>query len=73
MLNLCSAPKKWIDFELCDEILVDTVVLANFELFSSSFKDIRILASATYPPRDWTVLGSFVANNTRSVQVCNTL
>ncbi|PKX96844.1 Sad1/UNC domain protein [Aspergillus novofumigatus IBT 16806] len=33
MLNECRAKNKFLILELCDDILVDTVVLANYEFF----------------------------------------
>ena len=42
MLNPCNAPAKYIIVELCDEILVDSVHFANFEIFSSVISEVRI-------------------------------
>ncbi|KND03647.1 uncharacterized protein SPPG_01119 [Spizellomyces punctatus DAOM BR117] len=69
MLNKCSA-KRFVVVELCEDILVDTVMLANFEFFSSMFKDFQIYASDRYPPKDneWTLLGQFRAKNIRDFQ-----
>ena len=71
MLNKCGASNKFVIVELCEDILVDTVVLANFEYFSSTFKEIRISVTDRYPvpERGWKALGTFVGNNTRSIQV----
>jgi hypothetical protein len=70
MLNKCGAKEKFFIVELCDDILVDTVVLANFEFFSSVFKEIRVSVSDRYPVKanGWKELGTFVARNTRDVQ-----
>ena len=70
MLNKCAAPEKFFIVELCDDILVDTVVLANFEFFSSVFKDIKVSVSDRYPVKatGWKELGTYVAKNTRDVQ-----
>jgi hypothetical protein len=70
MLNKCGAKEKFFIVELCDDILVDTVVLANFEFFSSVFKEIRVSVSDRYPVKanGWKELGTFVAKNTRDVQ-----
>ena len=38
MLNECSMDNKFLVVELCENIHVDTVVLANFEFFSSMFR-----------------------------------
>ncbi|BFZ63056.1 hypothetical protein YB2330_004169 [Saitoella coloradoensis] len=70
MLNKCSADHKFVIVELCDDILVDTVVLANFEFFSSMFKDVRFSVSDRYPVKEsgWHKLGVFEAANSRIVQ-----
>src|SRR5690606_17520947 len=54
--------------ELCDDILVDTVVLANYEFFSSIFRTFRVSVSDRYPAKVWKELGVFEARNTREVQ-----
>ena len=70
MLNECSAKNKFFIVELCDDILVDTVVLANFEFFSSMFRSFRVSVSDRYPIKmeRWKELGTFVASNSREVQ-----
>ena len=70
MLNKCSAENKFFIVELCDDILVDTVVLANFEFFSSMFRTFRVSVSDRYPvkPDKWKELGTFEARNSREVQ-----
>jgi hypothetical protein len=70
MLNECSANNKFIIVELCDDILVDTIVLANYEFFSSMFRHFRISVSDRYPVKmdRWKVLGTFEARNAREIQ-----
>lgn len=70
MLNECSTDNKFLIVELCDDILVDTVVLANFEYFSSTFRSFRVSVSDRYPVKmeRWKELGTFVARNSREVQ-----
>ncbi|KAL8973202.1 MAG: hypothetical protein Q9183_000104 [Haloplaca sp. 2 TL-2023] len=70
MLNLCSADNKFFIVELCDVILIDTVVLANFEFFSSIFRTFRVSISDKYPVRldKWRKLGVFEAKNSRGLQ-----
>jgi hypothetical protein len=70
MLNTCSAKNKFIIIELCNDILVDTIVLANYEFFSSIFRHFRVSVSDVYPvPLDkWKELGTFEAQNSRDVQ-----
>ncbi|KAI9807316.1 MAG: hypothetical protein M1833_000059 [Piccolia ochrophora] len=70
MLNECSAKNKFIIVELCEDILVDTIVLANFEFFSSMFHQFRVSVSDRYPVKmdRWKELGTFEARNSRAVQ-----
>ena len=70
MLNECSAKNKFFIVELCDDILIDTVVLANFEFFSSIFRTFRVSVSDKYPVKidKWRDLGTFEARNSREVQ-----
>ena len=70
LLNECSAKNKFIIVELCNDILVDTIVLANFEFFSSMFRTFRVSVSDRYPVKldKWRELGTFEARNSREVQ-----
>jgi hypothetical protein len=71
MLNKCDAPNKFVIIELCQDILVDTVVIGSFEFFSSMFKDIRISVSDRFPPSrddEWKVLGEFQGKSIRDFQ-----
>lgn len=70
MLNECSASNKFIIIELCDEIKIDTIVLANFEFFSSIFRTFKVSVSDRYPVRidRWKDIGTFEARNTRDIQ-----
>lgn len=70
MLNECGAENKFVIVELCDDILVDTIVLANFEFFSSMFRTFRVSVSDRYPVKleRWKELGIFEARNSRDIQ-----
>lgn len=70
LLNLCSATNKFFIVELCDDILVDTVVLANYEFFSSIFRTFRVSVSDRYPVKldKWRDLGTFEGQNSRGIQ-----
>jgi hypothetical protein len=70
MLNKCSADNKFLIVELCDDILVDTVVLANYEFFSSMFRHFRVSVSDRYPVKldRWRTLATFEARNSRDIQ-----
>ncbi|KAK4501668.1 hypothetical protein PRZ48_007477 [Zasmidium cellare] len=70
MLNVCSASNKFFIVELCTDIQIDTIVLANYEFFSSSFRHFRVSVSDRYPVKmeKWRDLGTFEARNTREIQ-----
>lgn len=73
LLSPCQTPEeKFIVVELCDDIRIDTVQLANFEFFSGVFKDFSVSVARTYPenPQDWTPAGTYRAKNVRGIQVC---
>ncbi len=53
--------------ELCDDIRIDTVQLANFEFFSGVFREFTVSVAKTYAAADaegWTVVGTYVGNLT---------
>ncbi|ODV98011.1 hypothetical protein PACTADRAFT_21935, partial [Pachysolen tannophilus NRRL Y-2460] len=70
LLNECSAPNKFVVIELCQDILVDTVLVGNYEFFSSTFKKIRLSVTDRFPTpaNGWKILGEFEAENVRSLQ-----
>ncbi|KAF9478205.1 hypothetical protein BDN70DRAFT_880260 [Pholiota conissans] len=74
MLSPCDTKEQqFVVVELCDDIRIDTVQLANFEFFSGVFKDFTVRVSDRYPanPSDlsaWTTAGSYRAKNVRGVQ-----
>jgi hypothetical protein len=70
LLNKCSSQNKFVIIELCQDILVDTVAIANFEFFSSMFRHIRISVSDRFPVTNdgWHNLGEFEAASVRNVQ-----
>lgn len=70
MLLECSARQKFVIVELSDDILIDTIVLANFEFFSSMIRHFRISVSDRYPVKTdhWRDLGTFEARNSRDIQ-----
>ena len=75
MLSPCNPPNKEQQFvvvELCEDIRIDTVQLANFEFFSGVFKDFRVSVAKTYTTdaEGWTTAGTYKAKNIRGVQVC---
>lgn len=70
MLLECRNKNKFVIVELSDDILVDTVVLANFEFFSSMIRKFRVSVSDRYPVKldKWVDLGTFEARNSRDIQ-----
>ncbi|KAI0878395.1 UNC-like C-terminal-domain-containing protein [Hypoxylon argillaceum] len=70
MLLECGRKSKFFIVELSDVILVDTVVIANFEFFSSMVRQFRVSISDRYPVKldKWKTLGTFQARNSRDIQ-----
>lgn len=70
LLNPCSVPNKFVIIELCEDILIEEVAMANYEFFSSTFRKVRFSASDRFPvPKNgWKVLGEFEAEKTRNLQ-----
>lgn len=68
LLNECSASSNFIIIELCEDILIDEVLIGNFEFYSSMFKDLKVSASDRFPTTQWVVLGDFQAENIRQLQ-----
>ena len=69
-LNKCAASNKFFIVELCNDILIDTIVLANYEFFSSMFRTFRVSVSDRYPVKldKWKEVGIYEARNTREIQ-----
>lgn len=66
--NPCSAGRKFVVIELAEETLVDVVRIANFEHYSSNFKEFELSGGLSYPTETWTPLGNFVAENVKHIQ-----
>jgi Sad1 / UNC-like C-terminal len=73
MLSPCAAATpQFVVVELCEDIRIDTVQLANFEFFSGVFKEFTVSVAKTYAATEaegWTVVGTYVGKNVRGVQV----
>ncbi|TFY63823.1 hypothetical protein EVJ58_g3013 [Rhodofomes roseus] len=70
LLSPCAEEKQFVVVELCDDIMIDTVQMANYEFFSGVFKDFSVSVAKT-PPTDeqgWTHAGTYRAQNVRGVQ-----
>ncbi|KAF8547292.1 hypothetical protein OG21DRAFT_1501633 [Imleria badia] len=74
LLSPCSADDQFVVVELCDDIRIDTVQLANFEFFSGVFKDFSVSVAKTYTGTNegWTPAGTYRAKNVRGVQYFHT-
>ncbi|KAL7955428.1 UNC-like C-terminal domain-containing protein [Trichoderma compactum] len=70
MLLECAAQHKYVIVELSDDILIDTIVIANFEFFSSMVRHFRVSVSDRYPVKmeKWREIGIFEAANSRDIQ-----
>lgn len=66
--NPCSIEEKFVVIELAEETLVDAVKIANFEHYSSNFKEFELSGSLSYPTQTWAPLGKFVAKNVKHIQ-----
>lgn len=66
--NPCSAEGKFVDIELSEETLVDTIQIANHEHYSSNLKAFELLGSLVYPTDEWVLLGNFTAANNKLAQ-----
>jgi hypothetical protein len=73
LLNVCNKNQPhYVVFELSQEILLDSIVIANYEYYASGLKNFRLYGSRSYPCRDpscnWKWIGDFQLNNTRHSQ-----
>ncbi|KXN82830.1 hypothetical protein AN958_02104, partial [Leucoagaricus sp. SymC.cos] len=76
MLSPCKTKgeMQFVIIELCEDIKIDTVQLANFEFFSGVFKDFTVRVTKTLttwkddPEEGWTVAGTYKAKHVRGVQ-----
>ncbi|KAH9990304.1 UNC-like C-terminal-domain-containing protein [Russula vinacea] len=71
MLSPCGAWAQFVVVELCEDIRIDTVQLANFEFFSGVFREFTVSVAKTHAAADaegWTVVGTYEGKNVRGVQ-----
>ncbi|EPE34072.1 Galactose-binding protein [Glarea lozoyensis ATCC 20868] len=70
MLSVCSKENKFVIIELSEDIWIDTVVLANYEFFSSMIRQFRVSVSDHYPAKldKWKNVGIYEARNSREIQ-----
>lgn len=67
--NPCSVGGKFVVIELAEETLVDTVKIANFEHYSSNFKEFELSGGLSYPTETWSPLGNYTAANAKHAQI----
>ncbi|PCH40389.1 hypothetical protein WOLCODRAFT_117183 [Wolfiporia cocos MD-104 SS10] len=74
MLSPCAEDRQFVVVELCDDIMIDTVQLANYEFFSGVFKDFTVSVAKTYRTDStiWIHAGTYRAQNKRGVQSFHT-
>jgi hypothetical protein len=70
LINQCAESNKFVIIELCNDILVDTVEIANYEFFSSMFRHLRVSVADRFPvpASSWRALGEFEAKSVRDLQ-----
>ncbi|RDD43478.1 SUN domain-containing ossification factor [Trichoplax sp. H2] len=67
MNNPCSA-NIWFVIELCDHLKIESIEIANLELFSSRPESFRVSISQRNPTREWKVIDTFKAKDERKIQ-----
>eukprot|EP00271_Cylindrocystis_brebissonii_P011890 TRINITY_DN2988_c2_g5_i1.p1 TRINITY_DN2988_c2_g5~~TRINITY_DN2988_c2_g5_i1.p1 ORF type:complete len:1713 (-),score=467.19 TRINITY_DN2988_c2_g5_i1:550-5148(-) len=69
----CSVEDKFVIIELADVLArIDTLVISNYEFYSSTVRDFELYGAARYPlppGEDWQLLGKFTAQNVRTLQM----
>ena len=60
-----TPPVWWFVVQLSEDIVVESIVLSHYELYSSSVNEFMVLGSATYPTDEWQLLGTFSAQPKR--------
>lgn len=70
----CKLPgEKFVIIQLSEDMVVDTVVTANLEHYSSGVKDFRVFGATEYPTASWTLLGTLRAEDNNSPQAFKVL
>jgi len=67
LLMPCNAVEKWVVVELCEEIILEELIMGNYEVFSSMIKNFSVFSSIAYPG-NWINVGDFSAVNSRKPQ-----
>ena len=69
MITKCSELPQNIVIELCEEIKIDLIAVANYEFFSSMISKFHIYYSTEWPTKDWIFASTIDAKNTRDLQI----
>ena len=67
-ISPCEA-RKWVVIGLSEDIQVDSVVIANYERYSSTVRAFQLLGSHSYPVKNWMLLGEFEAEEKQGEQL----
>eukprot|EP00939_MAST-03C_sp_MAST-3C-sp1_P000086 g86.t1 len=51
-----NPPVWWFVIQLSEDIIVNSVTISHFEMYSSSVREFMVLGSATYPTNEWHLL-----------------
>ncbi|KAK6061572.1 Sad1 / UNC-like protein [Cooperia oncophora] len=69
MRNPCEkAENKFVILELCETVQPRSIELANYELFSSGPRTIRLWAAERFPTGEWQLLTELTAIDSRQIQ-----
>ncbi|VDO78661.1 unnamed protein product [Heligmosomoides polygyrus] len=69
MRNPCEkAENKFVIIELCETVQPHSIELANYELFSSGPKTIRLWSAERFPNGEWKLLSELTAADSRQSQ-----
>ena len=61
--------RKWVVIGLSEDVQIDSVVIANYERYSSTVKTFQLLGSHSYPVKEWMLLGEFEAKAVNGEQL----
>ena len=61
--------RKWVGIGLSEDVQIDSVVIANYERYSSTVKTFQLLGSHSYPVKEWMLLGEFEAKAVNGEQL----
>lgn len=62
------AESRWIEIELSEDVILESLETGNFEYYSSSARRVAILGASSYPPTQWNVLGVYNFADVRTLQ-----